>query len=55
MPQVANYAMRLNALFAQMQGLDNDAGTQLRRNATTYHVCNDIDYQAFEFNGMTNT
>ena len=29
MPQVANYAMRLNALFAQMQGLDNDAGTQL--------------------------
>ena len=29
MSQVAQYAMRLNALFAQMQGLDNDAGTQL--------------------------
>ncbi len=27
--KVAEYAMRLNALFAQMQGLDNDAETQL--------------------------
>lgn len=28
MPKVADYAMRLNALFAQMQGLDNDPATQ---------------------------